>query len=292
MERLTVRVPATSANLGPGFDSLGVALSLCNDVTFSRAEKTGITGCPPEFCGEDNLALVAFRAAEKAAGADPCVVKIEITTRVPVARGLGSSATLLVAGAVGANELCSLGLSKQELFRIVNRLEGHPDNVAPALFGGFAASLVENGEPHTVPCPISPCWKFCAFIPDFETRTQDARAVLPATVSFADAARNGAHAAVLVAALSGEDPAALAAAQNDCLHEPYRRTLIPGFDEVGAAARQAGAVSFFLSGSGSTCMAIYTDPDFPARVAPLVAPLPHAWRVVPLTVDHEGARVI
>ncbi|MCQ2414361.1 MAG: homoserine kinase [Clostridia bacterium] len=179
MKSVTVRVPATSANIGPGFDSLGIALSLYNTFTFAQTEKTSVAGCEEKYANENNLALVAFRAACEKAGKSAPAVSLDIRAEVPVSRGLGSSATLLVAGAVGANALLDLGLSDGDLFEVVNRLEGHPDNVAPALFGGFTASLLDNGVPYTMALSVHPKYRFCAFVPDFETSTHEARAVLP-----------------------------------------------------------------------------------------------------------------
>lgn len=293
MERLTVRVPATSANIGPGYDSLGCALSLYNDFTFSPAQTLSVSGCPAAFQNENNLALVAFRHACAYRRADPCVVKLEINARVPVSRGLGSSATLIVAGIRAADALLSLSLTPQEVFSLATGLEGHPDNVAPAVFGGFTASLTaEDGTPYTVSCPVHPSLRFCAFIPDFETETHAARAVLPATVPHSDAAANAAHVAVLLGALRTGDTGLLGLALRDRLHEPYRMPLIHHFADVRTAALSAGAHAFYLSGSGSTCMAIYTDDAFPARVTPAVAALPHNWQVLPLSLDTEGARLL
>ena len=292
MERVTVRVPATSANIGPGFDSLGMAFSFYNTVSLAHAEKTVITGCPAAYAGEDNLALLAFRAACRRAGREAPPVHIHIAGDVPVSRGLGSSATLLVGGAFGANLLLSLGLSREDILEIATEIEGHPDNIAPAVYGGFTASLMQNGRPMAVACPVHPSLRFCAFIPDFKTRTHDARAVLPKTVPFADAVFNASHVAVLLSALATGDTEMLFASLVDRLHEPYRASLIDGFDAVKEAALAAGAHAFFISGSGSTCMAIYTEDGFAERVRPAVEKLPHAWRVLPLSLDETGACAI
>ncbi len=289
MDSVTIRVPGTSANIGPGFDTLGCAFNIYNMLTFTRAAKTCVTGCPAEYANEDNLALVAFRAACRRAGRQPCPVSLHIETNVPVSRGLGSSATLFVGGALGADRLLSLGLSRTDIFEIANELEGHPDNVAPAVFGGFTACMVEGGHPYATQVPVHPSYRFCAFVPDFELTTHKARSVLPANVPYADAVRNGTHLAVLLSALREGDAALLSLALSDRLHEPYRRPLIAGFAEAEQAALAAGAHAFFISGSGSTCMAIYTDDAFPAAVtAAMQACLP-TWRVLPLEVDLAGA---
>ena len=292
MERVTVRVPATSANIGPGFDSLGMAFSFYNVFSFEPAEKTVITGCPAAYAGEDNLALVAFRAACRLAGKEAPAVHIDISGDVPVSRGLGSSATLLVGGALGANLLLSLGLTKEDILAVATEIEGHPDNIAPAVYGGFTASLMQDGKPVATSCPVHPSLCFCAFIPDFKTSTHDARAVLPKEVSFADAVFNVSRVAVLMGALAAGDTDMLAAALQDRLHQPYRASLIDGYEAVREAALKAGAHAFFISGSGSTCMAVYTEDGFAERVRPAVEKLPHAIRVLPLSLDETGACAI
>lgn len=292
MASVTVRVPATSANIGPGFDTLGCAFALYNVFTFEESERTEILGCPAAYAGEDNLALVAFRAACRRAGKEAPPVRITIETNVPVSRGLGSSATLLVGGAAGANLLLSLGFTREDILAVATEIEGHPDNVAPAVYGGFTAALMADSKPVATPLAVHPSLRFCAFIPDFPTDTHAARAVLPKEITFADAVFNGSHLTVLLAALSRGDTALLSLALRDRLHEPYRRALIHNFAEVEAAARAAGAHAFFISGSGSTCMAIYTDENFPAAVAPAVAGLPHGWRVLPLELDTAGVSAV
>lgn len=292
MKSVTVRVPGSSANLGPGFDSLGVALSIYNTFTFTLADKTSVTGCDAAYCGEDNLAIVAFRAACDYRGVAAPAVSLAIFSDVPVSRGLGSSSTLFVGGILAADTLLSLGLSKNEMLVIANGLEGHPDNVAPAIFGGITASMLSDGVPRALPLSLHPSLKFCAFIPDFETKTRDARAVLPRTVPFTDAVYNASRVAVLIPALAAGDTEALALALSDKLHEPYRKSLIHEFSEVETAAKASGAVAFFISGSGSTLMALYTDAAFPERMREKLAPLAHAWRTVPLTVDKNGAKIV
>ena len=289
MDSVTIRVPGTSANIGPGFDTLGCAFNIYNMLTFTRAAKTCVTGCPAEYANEENLALVAFRAACRRAGRQACPVSLHIETNVPVSRGLGSSATLFVGGALGADRLLSLGLSRTDIFEIANELEGHPDNVAPAVFGGFTACMVEGGHPYATQVPVHHSYRFCAFVPDFEVTTHKARSVLPANVPYADAVRNGTHLAVLLSALREGDAALLSLALSDRLHEPYRRPLIAGFAEAEKAALAAGAHAFFISGSGSTCMAIYTDDAFPAAVTAAIQACLPTWRVLPLEADLAGA---
>ena len=148
MKKVTIRVPATTANLGPGFDAFGCALSLYTDVTFEETEEgLEITGCPEEFTGPDNLVYTSYCAVLNTMSEEVRGVKIHIDAHIPICRGLGSSAALLVAGAMGANVLRGNKLSTQGLLNITNAMEGHPDNLAPAFFGGLTASMVDNGLP-------------------------------------------------------------------------------------------------------------------------------------------------
>ncbi len=292
MNKVKVLVPGSSANIGPGFDSLGIALSIYNDFTFSLSDKTTVDGCDAAYCGEDNLALVAFRKACAFRGVVAPAVHLTIGGDVPVSRGLGSSSTLFVGGILAADALLGLHLTKEEMLTVANDLEGHPDNVAPAIFGGLTAALLSDGKPYAIPCEIHPSLHFCAFIPDFETKTHDARAVLPKTVPYADAVFNGSHVAVLLSALKNGNVELIEKSLRDKLHEPYRKSLIFEFDQVEAAAKEAGAIAFFISGSGSTLMAIYTDPSFPKNVKKNLVGLSHNWVVKPLEPDQIGAKIL
>ena len=184
MKRVTIRVPATTANLGPGFDAFGCALSLYTDVTFEET-KAGleITGCDEEYTGPDNLAYVSYCAALATMSEELRGVKIHIEAQIPVCRGLGSSAALLVAGAMGANVLRGNKLSTQGLLNITNAMEGHPDNLAPAFYGGLTASMVDNGLPVCVNFPLHPDWDFLALVPDFDLPTTVANRRCPQSMT-------------------------------------------------------------------------------------------------------------
>ncbi len=280
--------------MGPGFDSLGLALSLYNTMTFRKTEGgLSISGCPEEFRNEEHLAVKAYRAVLRRLGL-PVEEGLSLTmeSEIPISRGLGSSAAMLAGGVVAANLLHGAPLSKEELLAIANVLEGHPDNLAPALYGGLTASLTEEGRPMTVRLPLSPNLRFVAVIPDFPLSTHEARAVLPKTVPFADAVFNASHAAVLLGALGEGDPALIRAALQDKLHQPYRRSLIPGYDAVEAAAKGAGAIAFMVSGAGPTLMALTDDPHFAVGFEAALGGLRAHWQVLPLAVDTEGVTVI
>ena len=290
---VTIRVPATTANMGPGFDSLGCAFALYNRVTFEKADETSVHGCDDQFKGGDNLALMAFRETCRYAGVEACPVKLTITADIPVSSGLGSSASLLVGGAMGANRLLNLDLSKDDIFKIASRLEGHPDNIAPAVYGGLTAALTdENEESYVVSYPISAVWCFCAFTSDLQISTKEARAVLPSHVSRSDAVFNSTHVALLPAVLMYGDVSLLPKVLKDKLHEPYRTPLIADYQPLSSSAISAGAHAFFLSGSGPTCMAIYTDKAFPEKMLEKTMSLSRKWNVLPLSIDREGVTQI
>ena len=288
-----IAVPATSANLGPGFDVLGLALSLHNVFEFdAQAEGLSITGCDPAYAGEDNLAVAAWRAVERRAGARPSGIRLHIETNVPVARGLGSSATLLAAGALAANYFLGAPLGQDEILSILTELEGHPDNVAPALLGGLVVSAMEAGNVHFARCPLSPVWQFLALIPDTELETQKARAVLPAAVPRSDAVFNIGHAALLLRALETGDGALLRFALDDRLHQPYRLSLIPGAEAARKIALDAGADGLCISGAGSTLLVIAREAERLNRIAREIAEEFPRWETRTLQIAQHGAEIL
>ncbi len=290
--KVTVRVPATSANIGPGFDSLGIALSLYNTFEFTEKESgLSFSGCDKKYQNEHNLCYVAYKKVAEAAGKNVGGLHISLSCEVPVARGLGSSATLIAAGAVAANEILHCGFTRFQLVKICTPIEGHADNLAPAMLGGFTASMLHEGNLYTVNYTISEKLKFFALIPDFETKTSTARAVLPKTYSRGDAVYNLSHVAVLIKALEIGSISLLTPALTDKIHQPYRTSLIHGFDEAKEVAKRAGAPIFFISGSGSTCMCI-SDKDISQALRENIQKLPHNWKVYPLSIDTHGAKIM
>ncbi len=293
MNAVTIRVPATTANLGPGFDAFGCALQLYTDVTFEETESgLEITGCDEEFTGPDNLAYVSYCAVLESLSEEVKGVKIHIDAHIPICRGLGSSAALLVAGAMGANVLRGNRLSTQGLLNITNAMEGHPDNLAPAFFGGLTASMVDGGLPVTVSFPLHPDWEFLALIPDFDMPTVKARAVLPEQVSRADAIYNISHGAMVLKALELGDEKLLRNAMQDRLHQPYRKHMVADYEAIEALVRTAGA-AFCLSGAGPTLLCITRDKTLKDKLAKkLPAVTQRNWEIMPLHVTFEGAKVL
>ena len=293
MKRVTIRVPATTANLGPGFDAFGCALSLYTDVTFEETDSgLEITGCDEEFTGPDNLAYVAYCAALATMSEELRGVKIHIDAHIPVCRGLGSSAALLVAGAMGANALRGNKLSTQGLLNITNAMEGHPDNLAPAFYGGLTASMVDNGLPVCVNFPLHPDWEFLALVPDFNLSTAKARAVLPEQVNRADAIYNVSHGALVLKALELGDEKLLRNAMQDRLHQNYRKSLIQDYEQIESLVRTTGA-AFCLSGAGPTLLCITQDEKLEEKLARKLNSITTAnWQMLPLHIEFQGARVI
>lgn len=261
MRRLTLRVPASTSNLGPGFDTLGLAIDLPLTVKF----EIGISGRHIRAQGEgaalleqeqNNLLLRAFDRACQEIGCESPPLRIEMNNPIPLKRGLGSSGAAVVAGLIGANVLHGKKLSQQQLLDLANELEGHPENASASLLGGLTVNGAENGGVKLQRFLPPENWVAVAFIPDLEIATHDARRVLPEILSRQDAVKNVQRVAVLVSAFAKRDPTLLKFGVQDWLHQPYRKALIPGFDDFMTAAYNAGAFAAFLSGSGSTMLAI------------------------------------
>lgn len=293
MEKVTIRVPATTANLGPGFDAFGCALGLYTDVTFEETPfGLHITGCDEAYTGPDNLAYTAYCAVLHTLGEEIRGVNIHIDAHIPICRGLGSSAALLVAGAMAANELRGRRLSTQGLLNITNAMEGHPDNLAPAFYGGLTASMVDGGLPLCVSFPLHPQWNFLALVPEFELSTTLARSVLPQQVSRADAIYNISHGALVLKALEKGDETLLLRAMQDRLHQSYRKQLIADYPEIEALVRTLGA-PLCLSGAGPTLLCITQNPNVePILREKLPTIAKKSWQILPLHVEFQGAHVV
>lgn len=293
MEKVTVRVPATSANLGPGFDSFGCALALYNTYTFELLPSgLEITGCPLKYRNAQNLSVVAYRYAMEAMGLPPEGLRLHIRADIPVSRGLGSSSAMIIGGVMAANVLHGSPLTREDLLRLCTAVEGHPDNLAPALYGGMTASLMRKGNPVTARFPLSEKLRFIALVPPFPLSTKKARAVLPAQIPFADAVFNVSHAALLLRALETADAEMIALALDDRLHQPYRKGLIAGYEQARQTALDCGALAFCISGAGSTCLCIAESEDVGARLKERLPAVCPNWQVLPLPVDTQGATVL
>lgn len=298
----TVRVPATIANLGPGFDSFGLAVSLYNhfecqialqdSIVFdpaSGADVSGLQRVDAALAGE-NLFFVAMDRLFQQVGQTRPACQVRVVADIPVARGLGSSSTAVVAGLLAANHCLNQAFSAQDLLNLAVDIEGHPDNVAPALLGGV---VLYDEKPYSLPWPVA--WRVLTLSPDYEVLTEAARRILPSTVPMVDAIFNLRKASLLTYALLREDPDAFRASLQDRLHQPYRRTLIHEFEAIERLALADGALGMIISGSGST-MAIFYPTVLHAFLLDKVRTLSQqqGWRmqIHDLAVDTEGAQLI
>lgn len=295
MIAVTIRVPGTTANLGPGFDCLGAALTLYNQFRFTSLDtdderlKIAVTGSEADrvVTDESNLSYQAFVKLYEHLGQTPPPVAIDIELGVPLARGLGSSATAIVGGLMGANQLAGEPLSQAEVMQLAIAMEGHPDNVVPALLGGAHLAATQGEE-----------WVICDLpwhrdivpviaIPDFELSTAEARKVLPAEYSRADAIFNAAHLGLLLRGLETGNGSWLAAGLDDRIHQPYRKTLISGYDTVRSAALAAGAYGMVISGAGPTLLAL-SSPDSASEVA---AAMTSAWQDLGIMAEARSIEI-
>lgn len=260
-----VRVPGTSANCGPGFDCLGVACTIYNELELTLLEEERldieITGDGAENIPVDERNIVwrsiqkLLERAGKAREYKGAIIRMN--NGVPLSRGLGSSATAIVGGLKAANECLGNPFTNRDLLQMATEIEGHPDNVAPAIFGGFTVSIVRNGKPECFSLMPKLPLKLVVTVPDFFLPTKAARAVLPAEVPMKDAVFNIGRAAMLTAALSKGNKSFLRSVFDDALHQPYRAKLIPGMYDVFKAARAAGALGASMSGAGP-CLIAFT----------------------------------
>jgi len=268
--RVRVRVPASSANLGPGFDALALALALHNEIEIEESDRVVVRvqgeGQGRLDTGADNVVARAVRMAFEVVGRSFSGAAIDCVNRIPLSRGLGSSAAAWVGGLVGANALLGSPLDQDALLTLAARAEGHPDNVAAALLGGLAVSCSTDSGVVAVPLPVPDGLGWVALVPDVESATSEARAVLPDSVSRADAVFNVQCVSLLLASLATARLELLASAMRDRLHQPYRLRLFPWMSAVERAASEAGALACALSGAGSAMLAVVRgSPDAVAR---------------------------
>ncbi len=258
--KATARVPASTTNLGPGFDVLGLALQLYSSVSLEEID----TGTQIEVVGVDvdklapNENNIAYRAAKLVfdrSGYKPTGLRLVLTNGIPAIRGLGGSGTAILGGLLTANAVCNEPFSRSELLDFAAEFEGHPDNVAASLLGGLVISMMQGNHVDSIRLDCSADLRVVVAIPDFSLSTKAARRVLPQTVDFADAIHNVSRSSMLVAAIATGRLEMLPLAMADRLHQPYRIPLIPGFEDVAKSAMDAGALSVALSGAGPSIAA-------------------------------------
>jgi len=278
MQKVTVRIPASTSNLGPGFDCLGIALRLYNNVTISR-RRGG-----PMAAMVRAAAAAFFHRAKRPRFPFSCA----ITGDIPASRGLGSSAALRLGVIIGLNELAGRPLQRQQVFEICSELEGHPDNAAPAAYGGFNVVRDKQRQAFTISAQLH----FVLLVPNFEIATARARRLLPSRVDRLAAVENCRNACSVTAGFASREYEKLRGAFVDHLHQPFRKKLIPFLDNVIAAAESAGALGAFLSGSGSTICAITLRSPEKVSRAMLAAANCEGVRIILTAADNRGARIL
>ena len=291
---IKVRVPATSANLGPGFDCMGIALNLYNTFTFEKIKEGLIVeGNEKSFDDEDNLIYTSMKRCFEKIGYTTKGLKITAMSDVPVSRGLGSSATCIVGGILGANALAGNKLSKEEVLELATEIEGHPDNVAPALLGGCVTSVVDDEKVYYSKINVPDGLKFYALIPNIKLATKKSREILPEKVSFEDAVYNIGRASLMTSALSKGEFKLLKVAGKDKLHQQYRGELIDGYEEIISESEKAGAYGAFLSGAGPTILIAVdkNDKTVYSALRSRVDSLKYFWEIKELRICNKGSTV-
>lgn len=293
---IKVRIPATSANLGSGFDSLGLAVTLYNYVFMEEAEGCRITAIDGADIptDENNLVYVAAKRLYALCGRPFPGLRILQENNIPLARGLGSSSACVVGGLFGANALLGGPVGRDEIINVAAAIEGHPDNVTPAMLGGLVTTALDGGKVFYVKQEIAADLRFVTFVPDFELQTSVARAALPKEVSHRDAVFNLSRAALMSASLYSGKYENLRIGADDRLQQPYRLPLIPGAEQVFSAAYELGAYAVYISGAGSTLMAVIDarDGGFVPRARKALDDLGlQKWDCTDYSIDNTGTQI-
>lgn len=292
---IKVRVPGTSANIGPGFDAFGLALNIYNTFSFKEKKdgKLTIRGVERKYQSNTNLVYRSMQLVFKKVGYNPKGLYIHTQVDIPISRGLGSSATCIVGGLVGANSLSGNKLSIEELFDLAVEMEGHPDNVAPAIFGGLVVSMNDQGKNTYIKSEVHPCYEFYALVPNFTLSTSDARQVLPKKINFSDATHNLPRATMTYLSLVNGSEEVLQASMKDKLHQPYRKKLIRNYDLLTRKAREFGCLNSCISGAGPTILTINSKSNshFKEKMSDFITRKTPDFKLFPLSPDNEGVKL-
>lgn len=276
-----IRVPATSGNLGPGFDSLGLALNIYGRFVFEE------TSSPDA----EHLVIKAYRKALEWMGATGPDLQVRTPQVIPIGRGLGSSAACIVAGVYAARHVSGEDITKHELLQIATAIEGHPDNVAPALLGGLVSSGLSGEKVFAGKLPLSDKLAFAVLIPSFTLSTSKAREILPKSVAFSDAAYNLSQMGLSISALASGDPQLIRHAFDDRLHQPYRFPLVEEADRLIEMAKESGALAVTLSGAGPSLLLIRQAGDNLEGLTSRLAECKNTWELRLCLPDVEGAQL-
>ena len=285
-----ISVPASSANLGPGFDVLGLALDLANTCEFKLSNDIN------EFENNlnSNLIYKAYKYAFDFYDEDVLPVDFDVDTKIPLSRGLGSSASCIVMGIMAAFDVMNRDFDKKEILKLATKMEGHPDNVAPAIFGNAVASILKDDQVYLEEFEVSNNFKFLAIIPDFKLPTKEARDALPKTYSKEDTVFNLSRLSMVILSLISGNEENLRVALDDKIHEPYRLKLIPEIDEIEKIIDDSNALGHYLSGAGSTIMVVLKADDNTSEeeIKNKLDNLSNSYEVRLLDIDEKGAFII
>lgn len=287
---IKIKTPASTSNLGIGFDCLGLAFNIYNTFSIEKSDVTSLTGIKEEFNNDNNLFLLAYKKAAKIFGKE-YPIHVDFETNVPISRGLGSSSTFITGGIVAAYILNKdINIDKDIIFKIAAEFEGHPDNVAPCIYGGLSASSkLSNNEFITHKLPLSDKWHFSCLIPDLEVSTEEARKVLPSSYPKEVAVNSISKAILSVEALKSGDLELLKQVNKDEIHEPYRKALIPDFNKLEDILKKKNDGLLLISGSGSTCLYI-SNKELIIDIDEL-STLENSWQVISVEPELNGTNV-
>lgn len=288
---LKIKAPCSSANVGPGFDCLGIAFDIYNCFGFELSDQNEYIGFADRHCNDNNLVFKAYKTTMEHLGKQVLPVKMYFEGQVPNARGLGSSSTCIVAGVTAGYEIAGVPYTKNDVAYLSSLIEGHPDNVTPCVYGGFtdAVMVVDDDKEKLIVenLPIDDSFLFFALIPDFALGTKQSREVLPKSFSLTTAKKNVANMPLLVRAFERGDGKLLSFAGEDWLHQPYRGGIIPGFFDIQQQAKDCGACTVFLSGAGPT-MLVVAQSDICDKLQQIADGQQNNWQVKRINVDFNG----
>ena len=282
---INIKVPASSANLGPGFDTTAIALGLYNEFSVELSDKLNFINVDKKYANEDNLLYKAYKITSNKYYIDN---KINIDFKkidIPISRGLGSSSAMIIAGILASNHLNKLNLSIENILDIATSIEGHPDNVSPCLLGGLTISTMINDRVISKKIKINDNICFTVIIPSYETSTEEARKLLPKEIELTKAIENVSHSLLLIDALENNELDNIKLYIEDNFHVPYRKSLISDYEDI-KKLYEKGSKGFTISGSGSTMLVISDDPSFSKKIA-----LNGDYKILDLKIENDGAKV-
>ncbi|MBR1428741.1 MAG: homoserine kinase [Rickettsiales bacterium] len=290
MNKVRISVPATSANIGPGFDCFGMAWDLCNVIECEKiaGKRHKFVGVEKRFANDDNLFIKSYYylLSKMENVGENFKLKLKFDCKIPISRGLGSSSSLIVAGLMCCNKMHGNKFSRNDILKFATEIEGHPDNVAPVIFGGFVISMQKNGLVFVRRQKIAKNIKFCAIIPDFELSTEKTRAILPKQVDMHDVVFNISHSCMLLKGFEIGNVELIKHCLDDKIHQNYRAIFIPEFTHLKQFVDK-NAICLCISGAGPTMLCLYDDDDFISKLKKQTK-----MRIVKLNLNLRGAQFV